>query len=104
VYLGLDDLGRVAARAEGEPTTAEFTRGVIAHLEDRAVGCFERTLRWADRDKKEKLIGDLTRIRRASLAPTLMEMQARRNCAAAQHWLDTYPQMALEGCGSRPHN
>src|SRR5262249_11419531 len=47
--LGLDDRKQIAERVTGNhyiPITPERVRGVIAHLEDGAVHCFEAVLRW----------------------------------------------------------
>jgi hypothetical protein len=98
--LGLCDRKKVAVKAKGNdhiPFTAERVRGTIAHLEDGAMECFEQVLRWGDRDKTEKLVRELARIRRVSLAPVLVKLQANRRCAAAQRWLDAHPETALEG-------
>jgi hypothetical protein len=93
--------GRIATgvkRNDYNPATPEYVRGVIAHLEEDAVECFEKRLRYDDSEKTERLVTELARIRRSKLAPALLRLQVRsRRCAAAQRWLDDYPELALAG-------
>src|SRR6185437_8282429 len=55
-------------------------------------------LRYDDAEKTERLVAELARIRRPKLAPALLRLQVRsRRSAAAQRWLDDYPELALAG-------
>jgi hypothetical protein len=100
LYLGYER-DRIAAgvkRNDYNPASPEFVRGVIAHLEDDAIECFEKRLRYRDAQTTERLVAELGRIRRAKLAPVLLRLQVRnRRSAAAQRWIDEHPELALAG-------
>jgi hypothetical protein len=100
LYLGYnrERIATGVKRNDYNPATPEYVRGVIAHLEEAAVECFDKRLRYDSAGKMERLVTELARVRRPELAPALMRLQVRsRRCAAAQRWLDGNPELALAG-------
>jgi hypothetical protein len=98
--LGLADRARVRQMVENDhcPVTSEYVRGIIAHLESDAVEALEKRSRWADRATAERFLTELGRIHRPALAPFMLRRQTgKRPSAAAQAWLDTHRDVALEG-------
>jgi hypothetical protein len=100
--LGLasaDDVAQFVNQKLYFDVSSEAIRGVIAHCEDKALPLVRRLLTHeGNRDQIVRLVGELSRIHRASIAPEMMRYRLdSRGSAAGQSWLDNNPELALAG-------